>query len=72
MREILSAITLSKVLIYLDVIPTGLLIIKAHWMRLRARPMSEILLALRIQDSADVLSAHSSMSGNGSSTEGLI
>ena len=51
--------------------PTGLLIIRAHYSRLSDYPTGDDLLDFRIHDSAVVLSAHSFRTGYGSAAEGL-
>ena len=71
MREILSAMILACVVTWPAQMPTGLLTISAHYNLLKARPTKGDLLALRIQDSAVVLSAHSFNKGYGSVVEGL-
>ena len=63
MHEILSAITFVFVVMWPTVMPTGLLIIRAHWMRPRFWPTKDALQAFSTHDSAAMLSAKRSTVG---------
>ena len=70
-REILSAISLDFVSMRPGVRPTGLSIMRAHWMRPEARPIELRLQALMIHDSAVLLSAYRSDVGYGTALSSL-